>query len=418
MVVALQLLAIALLLSLSAFFSGSEAALFSISSLNRKKLLKSGRRNARLLDSLLSQPHRVLVTLLSGNTLVNVGASIFATLLFLRLSQATGLRTSLSMVFAVAVMTFLLLLFGEFTPKVHSLAHAERLSLSFAPLLRFFLLSFYPFTWLFHLLARGVSSLLRAEAELITLDELKAMVELSRESGTLNGDEAKMIRKLLAFQHTSVKEVMTPRTEMSCLRSGVTVKDAVESLRDISHSRIPVYGKTVDHMVGILYAKDLLPHLSRQDAPIDDYLREPYFVPEQLSTGELLSEFRTRQVHMAIVVDEYGGTSGLVTLDDLLEEMVGEILDEHDLGEEPIYSMVGPGEIRAKGRMDLDDLNSLLGTSLPTEEYDTLGGLIFGTLGRIPGQGELFSYGGALFTIEEIKGRRIEMVRVKKIEED
>ncbi len=418
MVVTLQLLGLLLLLLLSAFFSGSEAALFSISSLDRRKLVQSGKRNARLLDSLLSQPQRVLVTLLSGNTLVNVGASFFATLLFLRLSQATGLKTSLSMVFAVGLMTFVLLIFGEFTPKIYCLTHAESLSLRFAPLLRPFLLILSPLTWLFDLMARRISSLLTAQPQLITLEELKVMVELCSESGTLNKDEARMIRSIFTFQDTKVKEVMTPRTEMSCLKSGLTISEALQHLREEPHSRVPVYKDTVDNITGIVYAKDLLPHLASREAPIDAYLREPYFVPEQLSSGELLSEFRKRQVHIAIVVDEYGGTSGLATLDDLLEEMVGEIMDEHDFGEEPMYRTVGPGEVTARGRMDLDDLNSLLGTNLPTEQYDTLGGLIYGTLGRIPGEGETLSYGGILFSIEEIKGRRIETVRVKRMEEE
>jgi len=317
----------------------------------------------------------------------------------------------------VGVMTFLLLVFGEFTPKVYSLTRAERLSLRFAPLVHFFIVMLFPVTWLFDLLARGVSSLLRSEAELMTLDELKAMVELCSESGTLDGDEARMVRSLLTFCRTRVKEVMTPRTEMNCLKSGVTLREALNSLRREPPSRVPVYKETVDNIVGILYAKDLLPCLATRDVPIDTYLREPYFVPEQMIGAELLSEFKKRQVHMAIVVDEHGGTSGLVTLEDLLEEMVGEIMDEHDLGEEPVYRVVGPREVRAKGRMDLDDLNSLLGTNLPTDEYDTLGGLIYGRLGRIPGEDESFSYRGALFTIEEIRGRRIETVRVKSLKE-
>lgn len=415
LIVFLQFIALGLLLLLSSFFSSSEAALFSIPKLSVKRWIDEGKSRARTLSSILSQPHKVLVTLLLGNTLVNVGASLFATLLFLRLCQITGLGADLGMGLAIGVMTFVLLVFGELTPKVYSLGHAETLSLRLAPLIRFFMRVLSPFTWLLNLLTRGVSSILKTDAQLITLDELRTMVELSEKSGALKRSEARLLGSLFSFGKTTVKEVMTPRTEMTCFTRGLTVGDAVDSLRRAPHSRIPVYEETVDNIAGVLYAKDLLPHLSNKEKPIDKLLREPYFVPEQLNIGELLSEFRKRQVHVAVVVDEYGGTSGLVTLDDILEEVVGEILDEHDLREEPIYQVTGAGEIKARGRMDLDDLNSLMEIELPTEEYDTLGGLIYSLLGRIPGEGEVFSYGGVIFTIEEVRGTRIERVKVKRM---
>jgi CBS domain containing-hemolysin-like protein len=250
---------------------------------------------------------------------------------------------------------------------------------------------------------------------LLSEDELKTLVDFGEEKGTLEQDEKEMIHSIFEFGQTSVKEIMIPRIDMVCIPTTAGINELLELIKDNLHSRIPVYRDTVDNIVGIFYAKDLLPFINKrknQNSSIEKLARPVYFVPEQKMIDDLLREFQSEKIHMAIVVDEYGGTSGLVTLEDIIEEIVGEIQDEYDI-EQPLYRKINENTFLVDGSMPLTEINSELGLELPTEEgVETIGGFLFGIFGSVPKEKEIAKYNGYEFTIEKIIERRIKQVRI------
>jgi magnesium and cobalt exporter, CNNM family len=252
-------------------------------------------------------------------------------------------------------------------------------------------------------------------AATVTEEELKSMVDAGHEGGVLEGDERQMIYSIFELGDTLVREIMLPRIYITALEVSTPLPEAVDALVKSGHSRVPVYEETVDNIQGLLYAKDLLSVWNGdQTKTLRSLLRPAYLVPEAKKVDELLEEMQTRHVHMAMVVDEYGGIAGLVTLEDIFEEIVGEIQDEYDQSEEALYEQVGEGEYIFQGRVDLGDFNEVMGSQLPTEEAESLGGFIYEQVGRVPASGESLQVGDIILTVEQVTGRRIRKVRAKK----
>ena len=404
-----RLTSLVALLVVAAFLAMAEISLVSVNRLRVRVLGEEGDKRAQRLEKLLAQPHRFLSTILMLTLLVQVGASSIAAGLALEL----GLPVATAV--ATGVMTFLIFIFSEMAPKTYATAHPESVALAVAPAVRALSIVFYPLVHVLILLSKGVIRALggktAGEGPFVTEKDIKAMVTAAQEQDMIEEEEEKLIHSIFEFGDTLVREVMIPRTDMVMLEEGASMEEALEVIMESGYSRIPVYRGDFDHIVGVLYAKDLLPYLKRgeSDARIRDLLREAYFVPESKRVSELLNELRSLTIHMAIVLDEYGGTSGLVTIEDVLEEIVGEIFDEYDRAVE-LYERLEDGKYSIDARISIDDLNELLGTRLPAHEWDTLGGLMYNLMGKIPKQGESVDFEGLRLTAQKVVGRRIHKV--------
>jgi len=404
-----RLASLVLLLATAAFLSAAEISLVSVTRFRVRALREEGNKKAQVLEEMLSQPHRFLSTILMLTLLVQVGASAIAAGLALEI----GLPVATAV--ATGVMTFLIFIFSEMAPKTYASNHPERVSLAVAPVIRWLSVIFYPLVQLLIFFSNGVIRLLGGKATgeglSVTEKDIKALVTAAQEQDMIEEEEEKLIHSIFEFGDTLVREVMIPRTDMVMLDEKASMEEALEAIMQSGYSRIPVYRGDFDHIVGVLYAKDLLPYLKmgESDARLKDLLREAYFVPESKRVSELLNELRTLTIHMAIVLDEYGGTSGLVTIEDLLEEIVGEIFDEYDRALE-LYERLEDGKYSIDARISVDDLNELLGTELPAHEWDTLGGLMYNLMGKIPKQGDSVDFEGLRLTAQKVVGRRIHKV--------
>ena len=294
--------------------------------------------------------------------------------------------------------------------------HAEAWALRLAPYAWVMIMVLSPFMFVPLIFTRKQDE--QEAASTVTEDELKSMVDASHEGGVLEQDERQMIYSIFALGDTLAREIMVPRIYITALDVSITLAEAVDALLQSGHSRAPVYEDTVDNIIGLLYAKDLLQAWSEggEVTSLRALLRPAYFIPEAKKVDVLLEEMQADRVHMAIVVDEYGGIAGLVTMEDIVEEIVGEIQDEYDQSEELPYVQVGEGEYIFQGRIDLKDFNELMGCQLPMDEAETLGGYIYSTMGRVPSSGDGLSVEGVLLTMEQVSGRRIRKVRAKKIQ--
>jgi len=413
------LLGLGICLVFSAFFSSSETAFFSltqstIANLKEAKDLRS-RRVVRLLD----RPKDLLITILTGNALVNVAAAVIGAVLSLRLSEAIGFPAALSLAIEILLITGIILIIGEITPKIMALKHAQTWALWTALPIDVIRRLLFPVTCLLNLLSSGVSRALRVERHRLTIseDEIKTLVEVSGERGALEEDEKEMIQGIFEISETTVREIMVPRVDVVCLPITSTVRDVIKLVKEKGHSRIPIYNENLDNIAGLIHVKDLLPYLENGDREVEiaNILRKAYFVPEGKKIDDLLRQFQKDKSHLAIVVDEYGGTAGLVTLEDVLEEIVGEIQDEYDK-EVPLYQWVDENILVADARINIGELNEVLGDEIlpETDDYETLGGFIFSQTGDLPRPKETLNYGNLHFTIEELSGKRIGKIRIEK----
>jgi putative hemolysin len=410
-----------ILLFLSFFFSGSETALFSLPRVVLERLKQTsagGKQVARLLD----EPNRLLVTILIGNLSVNVLISSIIGVWVIRLSESFGYSVYAGSAAAIAVTTIILLLFGEVVPKTLAINSAERFALSVAfPLSVFAKLISVPLS-VFLSVVNSVLKVFgidreRAEA-VVTEEELKTLVTMSVEEGVLKSTERLMIHRIFEFGDTLVRDVFIPRTEIVRVKFDITVEELSRTMRETGHSRFPVYGKTVDDIRGIVYAKDLFPYFWRGqlNIPISLFIRSAYYVPETKKVRDLLREFQSGHIHMAIVVDEHGGTLGIVTLEDLIEEVVGEIFDEYDIRKKQVERLPD-GMLRVDGRLRLDELSAFLNVDIQSPEVDTVGGLIYELLERVPAHKEFVVYEGFRFVVENMKNHRIRTVLVAPVGE-
>jgi CBS domain containing-hemolysin-like protein len=405
-----ELLGLLVLLLLSALLNGAEAAFFSLGRLRLRRLADT-ELVPESVTPLITRPHDLLVTLLVGITLIDIGASALAAYVSEQLFGRWGLA------FALGAMLFLTTVFTEVLPMSVALQQPKRFAAWISR----------PVAWLSVLMAPvrivlgGLTTLtLKAlgaaeqREPLLTTEELRTLVDVGAQEGVVGRDEREMIHKALELEDTLVREVMVPRPDMFCLDVSTSPSQILEALREHLHSRVPVYEGTVDQIVGILYTKDLLPYVRGLPADFDlrAHLHPPYFVPETKRVDALLKEFQAKKIHMAIVVDEFGGTAGLVALEDLLEELVGEISDEFDV-EERLIQPVDGRTFRVSGKLPIDELNAATGLALSSEVYDTVGGWVLDLFGRIPHRGERVQTSEATVIVEKVERTRVLEVLVK-----
>lgn len=410
------------LLALSALFSGSEVALFSLNPGDVEELRERGDRAALRIVRLLDRPRRLLAAILLLNTIVNVGAAILSAQLTLAAAEAYALPPEALIVVQVVLLTFILLVTSEIAPKLvasrRPVWFAERVTPLLLPLVRVT-------TPLADLLA-GLGTMLqtrfRAQADPLSSEDIKSMADVGEQQGSLEEDERALIHSIVEFGETTVREVMVSRVDMHALDETAVLEDALDLIRLTGHSRFPLYREHLDEVIGVVYAKDLLPHLGASGAPAPDWAtiaRQPRFVPSSKPLDDMLNDFQATSTHMAIVVDEYGGTAGLVTLEDLLEEVVGEIRDELDDVEDETFVRplpgAGPDTWAADARVDLDDLAEAIGLELETDGYDfeTLGGLILHATGEVPTPGDEIQIERMKLRVEGVEDNRIREVTVR-----
>lgn len=387
------------LLALSAYFSAAETALFTISKTQAFQLAKEGGRTGLLIQRMKEDPQRLLITLRIGNILVNTAAASFATAVTLRLAASHAVAV------ATGVMTFAILIFGETFPKTI----ATRNNILIAKLVIFPLCGLsrllYPLVLFLNLIPR-MTERIQGKPE-VTEEELLTMVEAVEQEGQIKEQEKELIHNIFEFDDTSTSEIMTPRADMFVIDVNKEM-DLLEVVKS-GFTRIPVIEGDIDHIIGILNIKDLLKHQAISARPLDlrRVMREPYFVPEHKKLDKLLQGFKRRKQHMAIVVDEHGGVSGLITLEDALEEIVGEIIDETDVFEPPIVR-VNPSEWRVMGKAEIEEVNEKLQMNIPdTGEYETFSGYILDHIGRIPKEKEEIDIGDFTAVVKVKKGNRI-----------
>jgi gliding motility-associated protein GldE len=404
-----NLIALIILFMLSAFFSGSETALMSVNRIRIKELANQGDKKAETVENLLENHTRLLTTILIGNNLVNIAASAIATSLAIDFFGNKGVGI------ATGIVTFIVLVFGEITPKAIGNKRAVKYSKLVAPYLYWLERIIAPVISLFEFIIRivvGEGNLL--STSFLSEEEIRRFVNVSEEEGVIKRTERKMINSIFEFDDTSVREVMVPRIDMFCISEDMELDEVVKRAVDMGYSRIPVYKETIDRIVGLLYVKDLLQLLTTEEKKVflTDLMRPAYFIPESKKINELLTEMKKRKVHMAIVLDEYGGTAGLITIEDLLEEIVGDIQDEYDLEPRQI-EFVNENTILVDARVSIDELNELLPEPLGDEEnYETISGFILYHLGYLPREGEKLEFNNLSINIEEIGQNRIEKVKI------
>ncbi|MDD1658655.1 MAG: hemolysin family protein [Methanomicrobiales archaeon] len=406
----IQLLIFFLCILLSAFFSGSEVALLSITHAKVKTLLAKGGRSAQALADLKRSPDHIIITVLIANTLVNVAAASIATSLAIERFGNAGIGI------ATGVVVLILLVFGEIGPKMFAVRFTEPVALGVSPLIRFLATVFSPFIWIFDRLARSMELTKAFAKPAITEEEIKGWIELGQEDGTLEKEEQEMLFNVLEFGDTTAREVMTPRVNVMMIDEKDTLPHTVEIFKETGFSRLPVYSGEKGNVTGLLNVKEVFPVVleRREGVTIRDLMHEPYFAPETAKIDDLLKELQKRKVHMGFVLDEYGEFAGIITVEDILEELVGEILDEFDQ-DEPEIQTVEPGVYLIDGQVRVKDANDQLGISLPLEaSYDTLGGLATDRLGHIPRRGDMVSIDGEEITITVIQmlGRRVGRVKL------
>ncbi len=405
---------LALLLLLSAFVSAIETAVLAANKLRLRQLREEGDARAGRLSHLLEDPGRVRTALLVANYIVNISASVLAAALFMAwLGPARGL------VLAVVAMTIALLVVGEIAPKTFAVKYADQLALwagrpvgwltaVLAPVIRFLSL-------ISNLLVRPLGGRVNPAAPLVTEEEIRLLLKMGEADGVIKEDERQMIHSIFEFGDTVVREVMVPRIDMVCVADTTTVDGVLRVILAEGHARTPVYHDTIDQIVGIVHVKDLLSHIKagHYALPAREVMRPAFFVPESKRLDDLFREMRRRRTQMAIVVDEYGGTAGVVTVVDLLEEIVGPIRDEHDV-EEKLFETVNAAAALVDGRLSIEEVNELMDLDLPAGEVDTIGGFVYSLLGHVPVPGETVAAGDTVITVEKLEGHRIARVRISR----
>ena len=399
------------LLYLSSFFSSAETALTTVNRHRLRALADDGNNRAKLVLSILENQPKMLTAILIGNNIVNLTASALTAVITSRL----GGRFSIAI--GTGILTFLVLLFGEITPKTLATIHAQKLSLRYAPIVRILTVVLTPVIVLVNTLSRGILKLMRVNPDdrddAMTEDELRTIVEVSHEDGVIESEEKDMINNVFDLGDSQARDVMVPRVDVVFADIESSYEEVIRIFEENRFTRIPVYEESPDNVVGILNMKDLV--LYRQDGSfsVKNFLRDAFYTHEFKSTTELFHEMRKARVTMSIVLDEYGTTVGIITMEDIVEEIVGEIRDEYDEEELEELKQVGEREYLVEGTYKLDDLNDALHTDLTSEDYDSIGGYLVGLLDHFPDEGETCSNdAGYRFVAEKVDHNRIESVRI------
>jgi CBS domain containing-hemolysin-like protein len=410
----LMVVAVFILIGFAAVLAMAETSLTRTNRIKALTLSEEGRRGSKALVSLIDHPERFLNPVLFLLLLCHLVAATLVGVVAERLFG--GLGVAVATAFEVVVIFVL----GESLPKTYAVQHPDRASLLVAPLVSA-IVGFPPVRVLARALI-GLTNLIvpgkgLKEGPYVSEQELLALADVAVEEDVIEREERQLIHSIIEFGDTVVREVMIPRPDMVAIEARATVNDAMEVVMAAGFSRIPVYEQGIDDVAGLLYAKDLMRAVrdGRAEAPVRELARPANYVPETKRVAELLPEMQKQKTHMSIVVDEHGGTAGLVTLEDLIEELVGEIVDEYDVEEPPIEPLPG-GDVRVNARMPIDELNELLDAEFPEGDYDTVGGLVYYLLGHVPSEGETVDYDGRRLRAERVQGRRIGRVRISKLE--
>ncbi len=411
----LRLIILFILILLSAFFSSAETAFMSVNKIKLRSEADDGSKRAALILKLLDNNTKLLSTILVGNNIVNIVASSLTTTLMIRLfgSTAVGIATGL--------LTLIILIFGEITPKTLATRKAERFAGVYAPFIRFLMFIMTPVTFVVSKMANGVLLIFGVnpaeKTEQVTEDELLTYVDVSHEDGVLEKDEREMINNVIDFGDTLVKDVMVPSIKMKCVPDDINYDELIKAFREDEYSRMPVYNGTIDNIVGVIWAKDLLlkydPAGDNGVFDIRKYMRKPYFTYDHKHTRELMSVMREEYRSMAIVLDEYNTTAGLITIEDLIEEIVGEIRDEYDLDEVDSITALPDNTYEVQGQTVIEDVNDEFGLNIESDDYDTIAGHVIHLLGHIPTVGESVSENGVTYTVTAVDKNRIDKITIE-----
>lgn len=409
-----RLCVLAALLFLSAFFSSAETALTTVNRIRIRNLADTGDRRAKRVLRILEMPDRMLSAILIGNNIVNMYASALAAMLAADFwgSRAVGAATG--------ILTLMVLVFGEIAPKTASTFAAEDISLHVAGVIHVLMILLRPLIFIVNRLAKIVLTLMNVDTnrkgDTITEDELRTMVEVSHQEGEIEEDEKTMINNVFDFGDAVVRDVMVPRVDMTAIDVKNGYGDLMEIFREEKYTRFPVYEDTIDNVIGILNIKDIFlkgaDGVKPETFELRQYLRKPEYTFEQKNISDLMLEMRRKNINIVIVLDEYGITSGMITMEDILEEIVGEIHDEYDADEDDNLRKVGRREYLIEGSMNLDDIDDRLKLSLQSEDYDSIGGLMIGILGHLPKQDETVVVDGIRIVADRVRGNRIDRVRL------
>ncbi len=405
-----QLIILIILICGSAFFSASETALMSLSKIRLRHMVDEGVKGANKVQKLNDDPSKLLGTLLVGNNIVNIASSSIATAVAIKMLGSEGVAI------ATIVMTIVILIFGEITPKTLASQNAEKISLLVAPLISVVSIILKPLVALTTFIANILISILGGKVSntvpLITEAELKTIVDVSEEEGILEVEEKEIIHKVFEFGDLYVKDAMVQRVDIIAIELNSTFEEIMQVIKEEQFSRIPVYQETIDNIVGIIYVKDILMADFKEDEfRIKDHMRKPYYTYEYKKVIDLFRDINKTRQHMNIVLDEYGGTVGIITIEDMLEEIVGEIDDEYDEQHSEI-TIINDNEYLVDGSVKIEDINDLIGTDIHSHEFDSIGGFIIGELGKLPQLKQQIVFEDKKFIVEEIEKNRIKKVKI------
>ena len=407
----IQIIVLIILLIGSSFFSASETALMSLSKIRIRHMQDEGIKGAKLVASLIDDPNKLLTSILIGNNVVNIAATSISTSLFIALIGPQGVAV------ATFIMTILVLLFGEITPKTIAANSSEKVSILVSKPIKVLIFLLTPLVWVFNLITSVIFKILGVDNKnnqpYITEEELKTMLNVSHEEGVLEIEERQIINKVFQFGEMQAKEAMIQRLDMVVINIEDSYDEIIDMFKNEKLSRMPVYNESIDDIIGILNIKDVifLTDEEIKNFDINKYIREPFFTYEFKKITQLLEEMKIEKTQMAIVVDEYGGTSGLITIEDLVEVIVGDIEDEYDEEDEEII-VIKEDEYVVEGSTKITDVNELIGVNLESEEFDSIVGLIIGYLKRLPEENEIIKVDNIEFRIESLDKNRIKNIRI------
>lgn len=407
-----QLIAIIILLCLSAFFSSSETALTTVNQIRMRTLADNGDKRAARVLHVTGNPGKMLSAILIGNNIVNLSASSISTSLAIHLFGNTGAGI------ATGILTFLILIFGEVTPKTMATIKADSMSLTVAAPIGLLMKILTPVIFIINKLSLGLMFLLHVNIKdaqkKMTEEELRTIVDVSQENGVIEHEERDMIHNLFDFGDAEAKEIMVPRIDMTFVQAGATYQEVLDIFRQDMFTRLPVYEDSTDNVIGIINMKDFLLQNDTPEFSVRNLLREPYFTYEHKNTADLFLEMRKSSISLAIVLDEYGVTAGLITLEDLLEEIVGEIRDEYDADEEDDITRISDREFYVLGSANLNDVSEALSLHFTSDDYDTIGGYCLGLLDHLPEKNEIIlTDNNILLRIDRMEKNRIERIYIR-----
>ena len=408
-----EIISLIVLIALSGFFSGLEVALVGTTRSKVRQMLNEKLPGATSLDKLKSNPSRMMASVNLGNNLVNVASTALATDIALKTFESAGLAI------AIGVMTFLILVFGEITPKTYCNANAAKIALRYSRVLLAFSYAFYPIVWMFEKITKGIINLIGSTEEppRLTEEEIKGVIEQGLQDKAIEKQESELVHGALNFDDIIIRSVMTPRTKMFTLNSKMLLFEALPMINKSGFSRIPIYGKNQDEIIGIINVRDVLKCLEKEEKMINlqQLSRKPIFVSQEKKVNDLLKEMQGRKSHMAIVLDEFGGVEGCVTLEDLVEEIVGEIHDETDVTKDN-FQREGDSTIITNGDIEIDELNEIFKTRIPQgDDYATLSGLLHEKLRDIPKEGDKLIIDSLRIIIEKVLKNKPEKIRIEKV---